>query len=597
MLSEILNTLTKGIDGLIGDLYVAASGEIKKRINKYYNLQKLKEIHENIHNVGKVKTIYNPDEIHNIKDVYIKNTACFEDGEEITDIDFFSAKKILIEGGPGQGKSLFMKYLCVTTSEKGKYIPIFLEFRKLNFKDNFNETLYDGISEFGIDVDKDMFEYIAKSNKIILILDGFDEIDSEYRNKYAIGLEKIAEKYDDLKIIVSSRPESGLSGSFYYKKFKILPLTLNKQISFIKDLYSNAANEDIIHLLKNSTFLKDVVTSPLLLTLFIITYKSTQCNPDNLSEFYSVIFPTMLYRHDRMKIGFERERESGLSDYKFQKIFESLCFILLADNKTRFSQNNFEDALNKSLKIENEASELENKIINDIVLITALIVKDGFNAYAYTHKSIQEYFSASYISRCPENLKIKFYTSVANDYKKYLHWQNVLFFLNVLDNYSYKKHYLIKVRKAILDYDNSHESLYIKFSKISEYISERSSFRADEDGNVSEFYWSDTYSSSVYKEFDAILKQGITEYIKHSKEKVADFLVTCSVAQYDRFKGIRDYFRIPIIEFIKHSKNQKSFSAYLTSYLYDSDFIKELESLNKSIVLYENMNDNLFDEI
>ncbi|TOB74529.1 hypothetical protein CGJ99_23330, partial [Vibrio parahaemolyticus] len=67
-------------------------------------------------------------------------------------------------------------------------------------------------------------------------------------------------------------------------------------------------------LLDSSNFLSEVTVSPLLLTLFAITYNSRQFKPDSLSEFYSLIFPTMLYRHDRMKVGFERERKSNLTD-------------------------------------------------------------------------------------------------------------------------------------------------------------------------------------------------------------------------------------------------------------------------------------------
>lgn len=125
---------------------------------------------------------------------------------------------MLVEGGPGQGKSLYLRHLCLLEGQKSNYIPIFIEFRYLKFKKSLREELFEAIKYFGVELDDDLFDYLAKSKKILFILDGFDEIPSSARNTTAKELETIARTYPDLNIIISSRPDSGMGASVYFKK-------------------------------------------------------------------------------------------------------------------------------------------------------------------------------------------------------------------------------------------------------------------------------------------------------------------------------------------------------------------------------------------
>jgi len=76
---------------------------------------------------------------------------------------------------------------------------------------------------------------------------------------------------------------------------------------------------------------------------------------------------------------------------------------------------------------------------------------DHYN-YRYTHKSIQEYFSAYFISTSlSENVKEKFYTKCVYDRRLFSVFGAVLEFLKELDSYSYYKHYYIPRARRIFD--------------------------------------------------------------------------------------------------------------------------------------------------
>jgi len=232
-------------------------------------------------------------------------------------------------------------------------------------------------------------------------------------------------------------------------------MKLSIQKDFVAHLYkSDKQSESINQILSNSSFISEVTTTPLLLTLFTITYNARQFKPDSLSEFYSLIFPTMLYRHDRMKIGFERERKAGLTDYQMQRLFDSFSFLSLNDNNTRFSTFLFQKYLENSAKLERLPDNIEDLLIEDITSITALIIRDGFEYFSFTHKSIQEYFASVFISRLSENRKKGFYNLVINDFNEFRKWQNTLSFLETIDERNYIKYFLIPYKKNALCLDD-----------------------------------------------------------------------------------------------------------------------------------------------
>ncbi|TOF91102.1 histidine kinase, partial [Vibrio parahaemolyticus] len=448
-MEDLLKKVSGGLEGVALDIVNAASGALKDKLAEAFAIERLKVFRENIQRISFVKTILNPDSIKRLDDIYFDKTVAY-DSCHFELFSQFRRPHVLIEGGPGQGKSLFLRKLCLNEAKGSSLIPIFIEFRNLKFEQSLRVELIEAINDLGVSLDSNMFDFVAKSKKVVLFLDGFDEIPNGSRRKIARELENIARAYPDLKMLISSRPDAGMGGSYYFTKIKIDPMPLAIQKEFIEHIYECPHQcRSINDILDSSTFLSEVTVSPLLLTLFAITYNSRQFKPDSLSEFYNLIFPTMLYRHDRMKVGFERERKSKLTDFQMQKVFDLLSFLSLQDNNTRFSAYEFSSYLEKVIKIERLEENLEDFLITDISDITALIVKDGYDDYSYTHKSIQEYFAAVFINRLPEEKKSAFYDMIVNKQYEFTKWQNSLAFLETVDHRNYLKYFLIPFKKKL----------------------------------------------------------------------------------------------------------------------------------------------------
>jgi len=379
MIDNIIKKATGGLDGLVDDLVQSATGKVKERISEVFAIHKLQSFKDNVARIGQVKTILDPDSIVQISDMFFDQAVLFND-EYIEFFSQFGNKQVLIEGGPGQGKSLYLRKLCLKEGSGNSYIPIFIEFRNLKYKNKLKDDLMEAIEDLGVKLDLTLFDFLAQSEKILLLLDGFDEVPNNERARVTRELETIARTYPKLRMIISSRPDSGMGSSFYFSKRKISPMKLETQQDFVKHLPKiGRQSESINKILVSSRFISEVTTTPLLLTLFTITYNARQFKPDSLAEFYTLIFPTMLYRHDRMKIGFERERKAGRTDYQMQRLFDSISFLSLCDNNTQFSVSQFQRYLENAAKLERLPDNIEDLLIDDITNITALIIRDGFN--------------------------------------------------------------------------------------------------------------------------------------------------------------------------------------------------------------------------
>ena len=590
MIEDIIKKATGGLDSIIDELLKSAKGKVQEKISEAFAIGKLKSFKDNVARIGQVKTILNPDSIVNLNNIFFDEAVLFDD-EKIESFSQFGTKHILVEGGPGQGKSLYLRKLCIKEGAGSNFIPIFIEFRNLGYKKKLKEELMEAIEDLGVKLDNSLFDFLAKSEKIVLFLDGFDEVPNNERTRIARELETIVRTYPDLRVVVSSRPDSGMGSSFYFSKRKISPMSLDTQKRFVNHLYkSEKESESINTILSNSNFISEVTTTALLLTLFTITYNARQFKPDSLSEFYSLIFPTMLYRHDRMKIGFERERKADLTDYQMQRLFNSLSFLSLNDNNTRFPNYLFQDYLHKAAKLDGLPENLEDRLIEDITCITALIVRDGFNEFSFTHKSIQEYFASVFISMLSEDRKIGFYKLVINDFNEFRKWQNTLAFLETIDERNYTKYFLIPYKKNALCLDDS-SSININYPSLIKLVGSDSKVRIDESGKLKNFYWGDTLSSVLYVQYSEFAKKAISSYLQSKTLMLAEFLSYCDEPDYVDSQDLEGDFVIVIDKFFKENRIQKEVTKYLSKKFESSPFKDEVLNLEADLEISDKVTD------
>lgn len=397
-------------------------------------------------NISRVKTIWQVDKHVDLHAFYYPTKIIVDDDNNVlvSGLSVFPENsKLVIEGIAGQGKSILLRYLTSKALKDGATLPLFIELRKISSKKSIEELLIDSLKELGLEVNSSELELLLSTGKCTLILDAFDEVSTSNVKDLITTIEGYCNSFHNLPIIISSRPNSEIQKSNYFTVYSILKLTPSDFEPILKKLFSlgdNRVDELLNAIHNNEGRVSEVITTPLLLTLLVISYQSVNEVPSNLSEFYGKLFNIMSFRHDATKPGFKREFTSGLSAYELPKIFDAFCFFCMKEN---LSSINRDKALSISLKagelvgVEGINPEL---FLEDISNVTCLILEEGFE-YHFIHKSIREYHAAHFIKEhATERLRMRFYNKATKFYASY---DQELKFLSVIDEIAYLKHFYI----------------------------------------------------------------------------------------------------------------------------------------------------------
>lgn len=441
------------LEKIVADLYEFLKGKGINTFKKAQIGQKATRLYSQLHKIQRVKTLWQVDKAVDIKSFYCDSHIVL-DGvrKRITSIqDFGDRKNILIQGIAGQGKSILLRYLCSQCIKYGEFIPVFVELRKIQSNENLNDHVLRFLDTIGINIDKEILYEISKAGKIILFLDGFDEVAETDRQRLINEIEYLASSIDELMILVTARPESGFEMLTSFEVLRLDNLIGDEYKKVINKLSNSEklSNSLIRQVESHKAQLRGLLCTPLMVTLLLMAYKSFQEIPAQLSDFYESIFQVLLQRHDGVKPGYNRPRRCKLNDQQYRYVFESFCF---ESRKSTLSVFTIDHVLSFSKKalIDFGFSDVDPlNYTKDIISVTCLLLKDG-NDYRFIHKSVQEFYAATFIKRKAEPVAEKIYGEfLKQDYLQ--RWQQELLFLSEIDKYRYHKFFKLPMVLMVLD--------------------------------------------------------------------------------------------------------------------------------------------------
>lgn len=443
---------------LLKNVYKLSAGPLRNRLKNYTTIKKTKYIYDHVREIGKVRTIWQTDRPVPIHKFYYPQQVSIE-GEDIeikklSDLTAIS-NRVIVQGIVGQGKSIFLRYLCVEELKIPTSIPVFLELRKFVKDRTLIEEVRDYLEDIGLDSSQDTFEHLVSKGKIQILLDAYDEIDESIEPKVFKEIERFCRKYPKINLVVTSRPNYSIQNSEYFTITSISPLDESDLEPILGKLCTDkeSAKEICKGINQGAETVKGLLTTPLMVTLLVFVYKSDQKIPTKPIEFYDRLFITVLSRHDKLKPGgVNRNRKTTISDTTFEKIFDCVSFLSSQDAKTSLQKSEMISYLDQAKKYHNVEVDSDDLLV-EIYKITCLILKEGFD-YNFLHKSIQEYHAAKFIASIPESRAIEFYKSIVpkGAWRK---WDEQINFLIELDKYRCYKFFIIPscdlAKKSIFD--------------------------------------------------------------------------------------------------------------------------------------------------
>ena len=311
-----------------------------------------------------------------------------------------SGVPILITATAGAGKTFFAKYIFLSAIQRGNCIPIMTELRNVgDFSDGIVSILNRELTLGGFSAQNTVLEEMIATNRFLIILDGYDEVESSKLDLINKALLDFTKSYPECPLVITSRPDERLEYLSSFRNYEVLPLELDQAIQLVSKLtYDPKVKDLFLENLKKGLFDKhqDFMSNPLLLTILLMTYGEIAEIPTKMHIFYEQAFDVLFYKHDASKGMYRREIKSKLAADDFKDLLSCVSASGYVRQKATFTNTELMSFIRGGKKITGLKKLSPDAFKLDLLTTVCILVQDGLR-YTYNHRSFQEYFSAYFL--------------------------------------------------------------------------------------------------------------------------------------------------------------------------------------------------------
>lgn len=505
--------------------------------------------------------------------------------------DYISIKQLshsqrnIIIGNPGVGKTVFARWLCwnwATKHQELDIIPVYVQLRNLNFQSTQN-PLIELLGNKYLKAETVINELKANNDKIIWVLDGYDELPSQNQQVLFTILSQI---YQDIeyRCVLLSRPYGllNLFGFSYNNIFQLDGFTENQIGLYIaKFLKKNKFENDekqLLEIIENNEVLNNYAHTPLMLSMIINIFIRDKISkrPSTLTEINN--------QYELQENVFMWLRERELKKASLEKVDR------LSNEKKKFA---YDLLLDKSFTYEGSLTDGDTLAVGhafeDINLGKILKFEEAIKwSFSFHSVTFQEYFAAEFINK---NLSSEAIFYLQNDR---FFWNYSRLLIGLLSNQKNDK-----VLKDILSYEqdrlNSVRNQYIFLDILAEcspimvlsYLSEDIFLTIIEIYFISGQY-SKEYQPLMVDAFRRLSKKISKSLLSTLRSKLLEQINPTISKQY--LEGTLDFYSVP--DGVKKLITELSFandSAFLEECISILSKVLELakEDEEKAILAYE----------
>ncbi len=329
---------------------------------------------------------------------------------------------LLVAGQPGSGKTTLIKHLAYTILQQKDefgfkdYLPVFIILSDLQIavkkiEQDANGQAIPGVpfaekilikyfEEAGNGLNIETVKAYAEKGKLILLIDGLDEIEKSVKVPVISSLVDFRNRYNS-KIVLTGRP-AGIDFQVR-EKFRIeSQVTINNlNISQINEFLTKWFDhipamaergltvKSIEKEIQSHEHIKELIETPLMLTAICVLYYNGGRMPNQRAELYEKFINNLLFKR------FEREEANNVRKF----LMSLACKVHSQSNyeeRNRYFDRNTGTKELKEFYSGDGPEELDERF-NMIVQRCGLLKEEG-HKYLFWHLSFQEFLTARYFN-------------------------------------------------------------------------------------------------------------------------------------------------------------------------------------------------------
>ena len=424
---KFLGLMGKKLDDKTKELIYTASGEYGKRYFKRHGILKALGMREAVPLESVYTAVQFLDEqeirsfesVQNLEEAYRQaNKRGFQqqDCTKQEGLKIANQKQyLMVLGQPGAGKSTFLRKMGLEAlkGKKGGFnhdcIPVFIELKTFRYRLIDIEKLI--VEEFSICGFPRSEQFIAKAleqGKLLILLDGLDEVLTVYTNEVISTIQNFVDRYDKNRFIVSCRTAAYRNNFQRFTDVKLADFDDTQIEQFIGNWFQSEVDQQAgtaqkcWELLQKPEYAaaKELAHTPLLLTFLCLNYDRSQNFPNNRSVLYKEALRILLQEWAADKRIQKEEIYQGLNTELEESLLSEIAYTGFDTDKLFFSQREVVEEIKTFLAGNlNAPKHLDGEaVLKAIEVQQGILVERAEDVYSFSHLTLQEYLTAQYIA-------------------------------------------------------------------------------------------------------------------------------------------------------------------------------------------------------